>query len=76
MLQAGIKIRQILPHSDILPLSYCRLGISEAILKAYIHICLSATGVLKSWEELCINAYVKAGNSSLKCSTHLAKSEL
>ena len=33
-------------------------------------MCLSATWVLNSWEELCIYAYVVAGNSPFECSTH------
>ena len=36
----------------------------------YIHIRLSATGVLNSLQESCIYAYVVAGNSPLDCSTH------
>ena len=38
MLQAGIKTRVILRQSDILPLSYCHLSVSEVIFKVYIHI--------------------------------------
>ena len=31
---------------------------------------LSATGMVNSWEELCINGYLAAGSSSLDCSNH------
>ena len=57
MLQGRIKIWLILCRSDILPLSNCHHSVREGIFKVHIHICLSATRELSSWEELCISVF-------------------
>ena len=69
MLQGGIEIQPTLLQSRILPLLYRHLTKQRYFL-VYNDIRLSATGVLNSREELCIYAYVSAGNSSLKRSSH------
>ena len=58
MLQAGIKNQLIFHQLDILTLTYCHFSVSKGIFKLYIHIRLSATKVLNSWEELCIYIYI------------------
>ena len=46
-------------------------SVSERLFYVYIFTDrLSAARMLNSWEELCIYAYVTAGNSPLVCSTH------
>ena len=47
------------------------LNVSKGIFYVYTFTyMLSATGVLNSWEELCIYIYVAGGNSPLEYSTN------
>ena len=47
------------------------LSVSEGIFcKSIFTYSQSVTGMLNSWEEFSIYAYVAASNSALKCSTH------
>ena len=39
-------------------LIYCQVSVNEGFFLVYIHIRLSATGVLNSREELCIHVYI------------------
>ena len=55
---------------DILPLSCRHSQQSEGIFRYIFPYTLSATVLLNSSEELCIYAYVVAGNSSFKYSTY------
>ena len=69
MLQAGIEnLRQ----PDMLPQTLVRLNISEGTFSVYIYLLvrLLATALFNLCKELCIYAYVVAGNSLLSCSTH------
>ena len=52
------KLGWFLRQSDILPDTYCHLGVSEGTFNIYIHIRLSATGLLNSWKDLCIYIYI------------------
>ena len=67
----GIETRLALPQSGMLPQSYHILNVSEGIFNIYIylHIHLSAIGLLSSW-ELFIDAYVVVNNLTLESSTH------
>ena len=71
MFLAGIETWLILRQSDILPRIYHHSQHKlKNFFRIYLRLRLSATGVLNSWEQICIYAYVVAGNSLLECSTH------
>ena len=53
----------------ILKLSSFSAKAKEFFQRTFIYT-LSATGVLDSWEEFCIYAYVAVSNSWFECSTH------
>ena len=71
MLQAGIKIQLTLCHSDILLHSHQQSQCKQKDFNIYVsfffclHMCLMATRVLNSFEEVCITR-VATGNSFMR----------
>ena len=67
--EAEIETRLIFRQSDMLHLNYRIFSVIDWISR-YIYIyAYLPTGVLTSWEELCISVYVAANDSPLEWST-------
>ena len=70
MLQSAIKTRLIFLSVRHLASKLSSSRHKLRNFKVYIHVCISATGLLYSWEELCIYMHVEASNSPLECWKH------